>query len=40
MQVIMKEAVNRVYRLLRLKETDAQDYARQIAYGAVRGVLG
>jgi len=33
MKLIMKNAVNRVYSLLRLKADDAEGYARQIAYG-------
>ncbi len=34
MKVIMKNAVNLVYKLLRLKADDPGAYARQIAYGA------
>jgi hypothetical protein len=33
MMVIMKNAVNHVYRLLRLKGDDPDGYERQIAYG-------
>ena len=33
MKLIMKNAVNRVYSLLRLKADDPDSYARQIAYG-------
>jgi hypothetical protein len=33
MKLIMKSAVNRVYRLLRLKSDDPSTYAQQIAYG-------
>ncbi len=33
MKLIMKNAVNRVHRLLRLKATDADAFAREIAYG-------
>jgi hypothetical protein len=33
MKVIMKNAVNRVYKLLRLKIEDPEHYARQIAFG-------
>ena len=33
MKVIMKNAVNRVYSLLRLKTDDPDSYERQIAYG-------
>jgi len=33
MKLIMKNAVNRVYALLRLKVDDPDDYARQIAFG-------
>jgi len=33
MKLIMKNAVNRVYWLLRLKTDDPDTYARQIAYG-------
>jgi hypothetical protein len=32
-KLIMKNAVNRVYWLLRLKADDPDTYARQIAYG-------
>ena len=34
MKLIMKNAVNRVYTLLRLKTTDPDGYAREIAFGA------
>ena len=34
MQAIMKNAVNRVYSLLRLKANDKAEYERQIAFGA------
>lgn len=34
MKLIMKNAVNRVYPLLRLKTSDPDGYAREIAYGA------
>jgi hypothetical protein len=33
MKVIMKNAVNRVYSLLRLQTDDPEGYERQIAYG-------
>ena len=33
MKVIMKNAVNHVYKLLRLKADDPESYERQIAYG-------
>ncbi len=33
MKLIMKNAVNRVHRLLRLKATDSEAFAREIAYG-------
>ncbi|HTV55058.1 MAG TPA: hypothetical protein VMI06_09080 [Terriglobia bacterium] len=33
MKVIMKNAVNQVYKLLRLKTADPDGYERQIAYG-------
>ena len=33
MKLIMKNAVNRVFWLLRLKADDRDTYARQIAYG-------
>jgi len=33
MKVIMKNAVNHVYKLLRLKAHDPDNYERQIAYG-------
>ena len=33
MKVIMKNAVNRVYKLLRLKAEDPDGYAREIALG-------
>jgi len=33
MKLIMKNAVNRLYALLRLKADDQDSYARQIAYG-------
>ena len=33
MKVIMKNAVNRVYSLLRLQADDPEGYERQIAYG-------
>ena len=33
MKLIMKNAVNRVYWLLRLKADDPDNYARQIAHG-------
>jgi hypothetical protein len=33
MKLIMKNAVNHVYRLLRLKADDPDTYAQQIAYG-------
>lgn len=33
MKVVMKNAVNHVYRLLRLKVEDPELYAREIAYG-------
>jgi hypothetical protein len=33
MKLIMKNAVNRLYRLLRLKVDDPDTYAQQIAYG-------
>jgi hypothetical protein len=33
MRVIMKNAVNHVYKLLRLKADDPEGYERQIAYG-------
>jgi hypothetical protein len=33
MKLIMKNAVNRVYSLLRLKADDPDTYAREIAYG-------
>jgi hypothetical protein len=33
MKVIMKNAVNHVYKLLRLKADDPDSYERQIAYG-------
>ena len=33
MKVIMKSAVNHVYKLLRLKADDPEGYERQIAYG-------
>ena len=33
MKVVMKNAVNQVYRLLRLKADDPEGYERQIAYG-------
>jgi cation transport protein ChaC len=33
MKVVMKNAVNRVYKLLRLKADDPEGYERQIAYG-------
>src|SRR5437762_2859643 len=34
MKLIMKNAVNCVYALLRLKATDPDGYAREIAFGA------
>jgi hypothetical protein len=34
MKTIMKNAVNNVYRLLKLKVSDASEYERQIAFGA------
>ena len=34
MKAIMKSAVDRMYSLLRLKESDPAGYARQIAFGA------
>ena len=34
MKAIMKNAVNRVYALMRLKITDPDRYEREIAYGA------
>ena len=34
MRLIMKNAVNHVYRLLCLKRHDEQEYNRQIAFGA------
>ena len=34
MKLIMKNAVNRVYALLRLKHSDPDGYAREIALGA------
>ena len=34
MKSIMKNAVNHVYRLLRMKLHDKQEYDRQIAFGA------
>jgi hypothetical protein len=33
MKAIMKDAVNQVYKLLRLKADDPEGYERQIAYG-------
>jgi hypothetical protein len=33
MKLIMKNAVNRVYRLLRLKTSDPAGYAKDIALG-------
>lgn len=33
MKAIMKSAVNRMYALLRLKKSDPDGYARQIAFG-------
>jgi hypothetical protein len=33
MKVIMKSAVNHVYKLLRLKADDPEGYERQIAFG-------
>jgi hypothetical protein len=33
MKQIMKNAVNRVYRLLKLKASDPGEYDRQIAFG-------
>jgi hypothetical protein len=33
MKRIMKDAVNRVYSLLRLKAGDPDGYARELAYG-------
>jgi hypothetical protein len=33
MKLIMKNAVNHVYRLLRLKSTDPAQFEREIAYG-------
>jgi hypothetical protein len=33
MKLIMKNAVNSVYSLLRLKANDPDAYARQLAYG-------
>lgn len=33
MKLIMKNAVNHVYKLLRLKADDPDSYERQIAYG-------
>ena len=33
MKLIMKNAVNKVYALLRLKSGDPDGYAREIAYG-------
>lgn len=33
MKVIMKNAVDHVYKLLRLKADDPESYERQIAYG-------
>ena len=33
MKLIMKNAVNKVYALLRIKSGDPDGYARQIAYG-------
>jgi hypothetical protein len=33
MKLIMKNAVNKVYALLRLKSSDPEDYEREIAYG-------
>ena len=33
MKVIMKNAVNRVYALLRLKADDPDSYSRQLAFG-------
>ena len=34
MKAIMKSAVNRMYALLRLKSSDPDGYARQIAFGS------
>ena len=34
MKLIMKNAVNKVYKLLRLKRDDPDGYAREIAFGA------
>ena len=34
MKVIMASAVDRVYRLLKLKASDTVEYERQIAFGA------
>ncbi len=34
MKTIMKNAVNNVYRLLKLKASDAAEYERQIVFGA------
>jgi hypothetical protein len=34
MKLIMKNAVDHLYALLRLKATDVEGYERQIAYGA------
>jgi hypothetical protein len=34
MKAIMKSAVDRMYALLRLKTSDPDGYARQIAFGA------
>jgi hypothetical protein len=34
MKAIMKSAVNRMYALLRLKHSDPDGYAKQIAFGA------
>jgi hypothetical protein len=33
MKIIMKNAVNRVYALLRLKADDPDSYSRQVAFG-------
>jgi hypothetical protein len=33
MKAIMKNAVNRVYALLRLKDSDPDGYAREISFG-------
>ena len=33
MKLIMKNAVNKAYKLLRLKSDDPDGYAREIAYG-------